>query len=181
MSDFDLLVIGGGPAGQKAAIQAAKLGKRAAVVECRQIGGVCVITGTIPSKTFREAVLHLTGYSQRGFYGDSYRVKQQITMDDLRARASRSSGGKSTSSATSSARNGVTLLDGKARFLDPHTIAVTGRPAATSAERRAVVIAVGTRPARPVSVEFDGRTILDSDGLLDLSGCRARWSWSAPG
>ena len=66
--DYDLLVIGSGPAGQKAAIQAAKLGRTAALIECRQIGGVCVITGTIPSKTLREAVLHLTGFTQRGIY-----------------------------------------------------------------------------------------------------------------
>ena len=169
MSDFDLLVIGGGPAGQKAAIQAAKLGKRAAVVECRQIGGVCVVTGTIPSKTFREAVLHLTGYSHRGFYGDSYRVKQEITMDDLRARASEVIRREVDVIRNQLGRNHVTLLDGKARFLDPHTIAVdrpSGGDQRVSAD--AVVIAVGTRPARPVSVEFDGRTILDSDGLLDL-------------
>jgi NAD(P) transhydrogenase len=169
MSDFDLLVIGGGPAGQKAAIQAAKLGKRAAVVECRQIGGVCVVTGTIPSKTFREAVLHLTGYAQRGFYGDSYRVKQEITMDDLRARSSEVIRREVDVIRNQLGRNHVALLDGKARFLDPHTIAVDrpfGGDQHVTAD--AVVIAVGTRPARPASVEFDGRTILDSDGLLDL-------------
>jgi NAD(P) transhydrogenase len=84
--DYDLLAIGCGPAGQKAAIQAAKLGRRVALVERRQVGGVCVITGTIPSKTLREAVLHLTGFAQRGVYGQSYRVKEEITVEDLRSR-----------------------------------------------------------------------------------------------
>ncbi len=84
--DFDLLAIGCGPAGQRAVIQSAKLGKRAAVVERRQVGGVCVMSGTIPSKTLREAVIYLTGLSQRGIYGQSYRLKEDITMDDLRGR-----------------------------------------------------------------------------------------------
>ena len=83
--EYDLLVIGCGPAGQKAAIQAAKLGRRAAIVERRQVGGVCVMTGTIPSKTLREAVVYLTGLSQRGIYGQSYRVKEDITIEDLPA------------------------------------------------------------------------------------------------
>ena len=83
--DFELLVIGSGPAGQKAAVQAAKLGKRVACIERRHmVGGVCVNTGTIPSKTLREAVLYLTGMTQRDLYGQSYRVKEEITIDDLR-------------------------------------------------------------------------------------------------
>ena len=85
--DYDMLVIGSGPGGQKAAIAAAKLGKRAAVIEKRHmVGGVCVNTGTIPSKTLREAVLYLTGLTQRDMYGQSYRVKENITVDDLKAR-----------------------------------------------------------------------------------------------
>ena len=82
--DYDLLVIGSGPAGQRAAIQAAKLNKRVAVVERKAIlGGVCINTGTIPSKTLREAVLHLSGYREHSLYGASYTVKQNITMADL--------------------------------------------------------------------------------------------------
>src|SRR5258708_14026745 len=82
--DYDLLVIGSGPAGQRAAIQAAKLNKRVVIAERRAvIGGVCTNTGTIPSKTLREAVLHLSGFRERGFYGDSYAVKQNITLQDL--------------------------------------------------------------------------------------------------
>src|SRR5438105_9125653 len=86
--DFDMLVIGSGPAGQRAAIQAAKLNKRTALIERKSvIGGVCINTGTIPSKTLREAVLHLSGYRLRGLYGASYTVKQHITMQDLLFRA----------------------------------------------------------------------------------------------
>ena len=88
MAHFDLLVIGSGPAGQKAAIQAAKLGKSVAIVERREfVGGVCINTGTIPSKSLREAVLYLSGFHQRALYGASYRVKQDITMEDLFFRA----------------------------------------------------------------------------------------------
>ena len=80
----DLLVIGSGPGGQRAAIQAAKLGKKVAVVEQKSVvGGVCINTGTIPSKTFREAIMHLSGYNERGLYGESYAVKSDITVQDL--------------------------------------------------------------------------------------------------
>src|SRR5215472_8674618 len=85
--DFDVLVIGSGPGGQKAAIAAAKLDRRVALVERpNMLGGVCVNTGTIPSKTLREAVLYLTGLDQREMYGQSYRVKEDITVADLVAR-----------------------------------------------------------------------------------------------
>src|SRR5215470_3154747 len=84
MNDFDIIVIGSGPAGLRAAIQGAKLGKRVAVIEKREfVGGACINTGTIPSKTMREAVLHLSGYKYQGIYGMSYRVKEKITMADL--------------------------------------------------------------------------------------------------
>src|SRR5260221_250196 len=84
MKDLEFLVIGSGPAGQKAAVQAAKLGRRVGLCERMEtMGGVCINTGTIPSKTFREAVLYLTGFQQRGIYGSSYAVKERITMSDL--------------------------------------------------------------------------------------------------
>jgi NAD(P) transhydrogenase len=99
--DYDLLAIGSGPAGQKAAIQAAKLGRRAAVVERSQLGGNSVNWGTIPSKTLREAIVYLTGLSQRAAYGESYRVKEEITIEDLRLRAQQVMDARWTSSATS--------------------------------------------------------------------------------
>jgi NAD(P) transhydrogenase len=167
--DYDLLAIGCGPAGQKAAIQASKLGRKAAVVERRQIGGVCVITGTIPSKTLREAVLHLTGFAQRGVYGQSYRVKEDITIEDLRVRYQDVIQRETDVIKDQLSRNHVTVIQGSARFEDPNTIAVTapdGGERRVRAER--IVLATGTRPARPPTIAFDGRTVFDSDGLFAL-------------
>ena len=165
--DYELLVIGSGPAGQKAAIQAAKLGRRVAIVERRQLGGVSVNRGTIPSKTLREAVMYLTGLSQRAVYGDSYRVKEEITVEDLAMRTRQVVEREIDIVTNQLRRNHVHVLTGTARFVDPHTIVLGG-----AEERRlsaeSIVIATGTRPYRPSAVEFDNRTILDSDGLLLL-------------
>ena len=165
--DYELLVIGSGPAGQKAAIQAAKLGRRVAVVERRQLGGVSVNRGTIPSKTLREAVMYLTGLSQRAVYGESYRVKEEITVEDLAMRTRQVVDREIDIVRNQLARNHVHVLTGTARFLDPHTILLSGaEERKVSAEN--IVIATGTRPHRPKAVEFDKETILDSDGLLLL-------------
>ena len=168
--DFDLAVIGSGPAGQRAAVQAAKLGKRVALVERRaMVGGVCVNTGTIPSKTLREAVVYLTGMSQKELYGQSYRVKAEITMDDLRERTNQVIAREIDVIRNQLQRNHVELVQGSAGLVDAHQLSVdqeSGSARRLSAE--VVVIAVGTRPAHPASVEFDGMTIIDSDGLLSL-------------
>ncbi len=168
--EYDLVVIGSGPAGQKAAIQAAKLGKRVALVDRgHMIGGVCINTGTIPSKTLREAVIYLTGMHQRGIYGQSYRVKQQISAHDLFWRMTNVIGREVDVVRNQLGRNHVQLVHGTARFLDPHTVGVrgeNGEELRLTASR--VLIAVGTSPARPSTVEFDGRTILDSDDILNL-------------
>jgi NAD(P) transhydrogenase len=168
--DFDLLVIGSGPGGQKAAIAAAKLGRRAAIVERRDmIGGVCLNTGTIPSKTLREAVLYLTGANQHEMYGQSYRVKDEITIADLAARTQHVVGREIDVVRSQLSRNRVAVLTGTGHFTDPHQVEVddgVGRVQRASAEK--IVIATGTRPARPASVEFDDRTIIDSDGIVNL-------------
>jgi NAD(P) transhydrogenase len=165
--DFELLVIGSGPAGQKAAIQAAKLGRRVALVERRELGGVSVNRGTIPSKTLREAIVYLTGLSQRTTYGQSYRVKEEITIEDLRLRTQGVIAREVDVIRDQLLRNHVVILQGSARFLDPHTVEVLGDEARqVTAEK--VVIASGTRPAHPPDVAFDDKTILDSDGLLLL-------------
>jgi NAD(P) transhydrogenase len=154
MSDVELLVIGSGPGGQKAAIAGAKLGKRTAVVEkVHMVGGVCINTGTIPSKTLREAIVYLTGLSQREVYGHSYRLKQDISVGDLSARTQHVIGREIDVIRSQLGRNRVALLPGSARFLDPNTIGVRS---------------AGTRPARPSTVDFDGRTIVDSDQVLAL-------------
>jgi len=168
--DFDLLVIGSGPAGQKAAIQAAKLHRRVAIVEKqRTVGGVCINSGTIPSKTLREAVLFLTGMTQRSMYGDSYRVQAEVTMGDLFFRTQSVVQRESDVVHDQLARNHVRILNGAASFADPHTVLVDehdGTRRQVTAER--IVIAVGTAPARPKTVDFNERTVIDSDGILHL-------------
>ncbi|MDP9867030.1 MULTISPECIES: Si-specific NAD(P)(+) transhydrogenase [Streptosporangium] len=170
MWDFDVLVLGSGPGGQKAAIAAAKLERRVAVVERRNmIGGVCINTGTIPSKTLREAVIHLTGLNQRGMYGQSYRVKDEITAADLGIRTQHVIGREIDVIRSQLARNHVAILHGTGHFVDPHTVGVVddkGHEVAITAEK--IIIATGTRPARPDTVEFDEHTIIDSDGILHL-------------
>jgi len=170
--DYDVLVIGSGPGGQKAAIAAAKLGRRVAIVDRRDMmGGVCINTGTIPSKTLREAVLYLTGLSQREMYGQSYRVKDDITVADLTTRTQHVISREIDVIRSQLSRNHVSILIGTAAFVDPHTISVTGafgdEGRHLTAEK--VIIATGTRPARPDSVDFDGRTVVDSDQILSLS------------
>lgn len=170
MDHYDMLVIGSGPSGQKAAIAAAKLGHRAAVVERRDmVGGVCINTGTIPSKTLREAVLYLTGLNQRELYGQSYRLKDDITVADLTSRTQHVIGREIDVIRNQLARNRVALLSGTAAFTDPHTLAVTDEQGVVHpASADKIVIAVGTRPARPDTVDFDGSTIVDSDQILAM-------------
>jgi NAD(P) transhydrogenase len=167
--DYDLLVIGSGPGGQKAAIGAAKLGKRVCVVERRHmVGGVCVNTGTIPSKTLREAVLHLTGLSMREVYGQSYRVKHEITVEDLLARTQHVIGREVEVVRAQLLRNHVDLVIGTGRFDDAHTVVVEGDREHHRLSADKVVIATGTQPARPPQVEFDDHRVVDSDGILAL-------------
>jgi NAD(P) transhydrogenase len=171
MRNYDLVVIGSGPGGQKAAIAAAKLGKTVAVVERdRMLGGVCTNTGTIPSKTLREAVLYLTGITQRELYGASYRVKENITPADLLARTQHVIDKEQEVVRSQLIRNRVELYTGHGRFIDEHTVLVEdqhcGERIAVSG--RYIVIATGTKPARPPGIEFDEERVLDSDGILSL-------------
>lgn len=169
MADYDLLVIGCGPGGQRAAIAAAKLGRRAAVIEKHDVvGGVCVNTGTIPSKSLREAVLYLTGLSQRDLYGQSYRVKEDITMNDLTRRTHHVVAREIEVVRDQLARNRVALHQGTAQFIDEHTVAVRTGAGERRLSAEKVIIASGTRPARPPSVAFDDVHVFDSDGILGL-------------
>ena len=171
MQEYDLVVIGSGPGGQKAAIAAAKLGKTVAVIERGlMLGGVCVNTGTIPSKTLREAVVYLTGMNQRELYGASYRVKDKITPADLLARTQHVIGKEIDVVRSQLMRNRIELYVGHARFLDAHTVHVDdpNRAERVTVSGRKIVIATGTKPARPAGVEFDEHRVLDSDGILDL-------------
>jgi NAD(P) transhydrogenase len=168
--DYELLVIGSGPGGQRAAIAAAKLDRRVAVVERPEmLGGVCLNTGTIPSKTLREAILYLTGVDQREIYGQSYRLKDEITIADLTARTTHVVTKESDVVRSQLTRNRVAIIPGTARFTGPYEVEVDdggGRIRKVSADN--VVIASGTKPARPASVAFDEKTIIDSDGIIHL-------------
>jgi NAD(P) transhydrogenase len=170
MTDYDLIVIGSGPAGHHAAIQGAKLGRRVAIVERQPgLGGVCMNTGTIPSKTLREAVLYLSGVHQRGFYGVSYRVKSQITMQDLMFRCHQVIEREVDVYRAQFGRNGVDVLEGQAAFEDPHTIRVTGGAGEGLFRAERFVIATGTTPVLPRGVPTDHAAVIDSDGLFRLT------------
>src|SRR5258707_4012777 len=152
---FDLVVIGSGPAGQKGAIAAAKLGKRVAMVDRREMtGGVSLHTGTIPSKTLREAVLYLTGYRQRAFYGRDYKLKQEISIADLMERVNTVVAREMAVIRDQLARNGVTTIDGTARFTRPHTLEVEGRQRGQIVEADYVLIPCGTRAANLPDIHF---------------------------
>lgn len=166
---YDLLVIGTGPAGQKAAVQAAKLGKKVGIVERKEVvGGVCINTGTIPSKSLREAVLYLSGFRQRNLYGAGYRLKETITIEDLAFRANHVITHEIAIVKNQMTRNRVDMIQGRASFADPHRLRI--RQAGGTIEHQAdfIVIAVGTEPARPTDIPFDDESIIDTDGLLTL-------------
>ncbi len=169
MKRYDVLVIGSGPSGHRAAIQAAKLGKKTVIIEKRQmVGGVCLNTGTIPSKTLREAVIYLTGLRQRTLYGSSYSVKHDITMEDLRFRANHVIQREIDVLQVQFQRNKVQLLNGVASFLDAHRVLVEGTDDDDELRADTIVIATGTSPARSDKVALDGTSILDSDMLLRI-------------
>jgi len=169
--DFDLAVLGSGPGGQKAAIMAAKLGHRVCVVDSKSmVGGVCVNTGTIPSKTLREAVLYLTGMQMRDLYGASYRVKEEITISDLLARLQHVVGRETEVIRAQLLRNHIELIPGMASFVDPHTLSIDieGQQLHRTLTADKIIIATGTLPARPGNVDFDATRVLDSDQILTL-------------
>ena len=167
--DYDLAVIGSGPAGHHAAIAAAKLGKNVAIVERRhRVGGVCLHTGTIPSKSLREAILYLTGHRLKGIYGYDYRVKQDITIDDLLFRANHVVQHELGVLKSQMRRNGVNLLAGLARFVDPHTLHIEAPDDARQITADSIIIACGTEPARSSAIPFDDETIVDNSGILKL-------------
>jgi len=168
-NSYDLVVIGSGPAGQKAAICAAKMRKKVAVIERkRSIGGVCVNTGTIPSKTFREAVLYLSGLRQRSFYGRGYALKDQISIEDLIFRADAVMAREIEVIKSQLRRNRVTVLEGTAKFLSDHTVEVQNEMGSAVLHGDYFVVACGTRPAHDAQVPVDGKRIFDSDQVQDL-------------
>jgi NAD(P) transhydrogenase len=170
MQTFDLIVIGSGPAGQRAAIQGAKLGKQVALVEkLDTIGGCCINTGTIPSKTMREAVLHLSGYYYQNVYGINYRVKDKITMADLSFRIQHVIKTEVDVTKAQLSRNGVEMLRGAASFIDPFHLHITNTREQSDYEAKAIVIATGTKPAESAKVPLNNRSIVNSDQILQMA------------
>jgi len=171
MSHYDLVIIGSGPAGRTAAIQAGKLKRKVLVVDRKgRLGGVSIHTGTIPSKTLRETVLNLSGWRERSFYGRSYRVKDEIGASDLRDRLEKTLDYEVDVLEHQFNRNHVETLHGVARFLSKTEIAVTtdtGEIVQVTSKK--FLIATGTKTYRPDNVPFNGTNILDSDEFLEMS------------
>ena len=169
MDKYDIIVIGSGPAGQRAAIQAAKFGKKAALVEKMEvIGGAAINTGTIPSKTMREAVLHLSGFYYQSIYGVNYRVKEQITMADLSFRAQHVIKTEIDVTRAQLSRNGIEVLNGLASFTGPNGLRVSGVRGQADYQAEKVIIATGTKPASSPMVPFNNRNIINSDQILQM-------------
>ena len=171
MQDYDVIIIGSGPAGKTAAIQGAKLGKNVALVDDNpRLGGVCVHTGTIPSKTMRETVLNLTGWRERGFYGRSYRAKADITASDLMQRLTMTLQGEVDILEDHMVRNGVDVYCGEGRFKNKKVVEVhTPNGDVVNLKAPKIILAVGTRPFRPDYVPFNGSTVIDSDEVTRIN------------
>ena len=171
MSHYDLIIIGSGPAGRTAAIQAGKLKRKVLVIDRKdRLGGVSIHTGTIPSKTLRETVLNLSGWRERSFYGRSYRVKDEIGASDLRDRLNKTLDYEVDVLEHQFNRNHVETLHGVARFLSKTKIEVTmdtGEIVQVTSKK--FLIATGTKTYRPDNVPFNGTNILDSDEFLEMS------------
>ncbi len=169
MEAFDLVVIGSGPGGQRCAVQAAKLGKRVAIVERRrEVGGVCIHTGTIPSKTLREAVLDLSGMRQRRLYGEEFAPQRRPGASDLLARAFDVMRAERDVVRAQLQRNGITIVGGEATLADAHTVVVTAGEETVRLHGAFVTIAVGTVPGLPAGIEVDHRVVLTSDDMLEM-------------
>jgi NAD(P) transhydrogenase len=169
MQPYELIVIGSGPGGQRAAIQAVKAGKRVALVEKQQaVGGVCINSGTIPSKTMREAVLHLSGFYEQSFYGANYHGKDQVTMADLNFRVQRVIENEVSVIQDQLKRNGVDLVHGVGKFMDAHHVRVENNNGFSELEGEFIVLATGTKPAANPKVPINGRNIINSDQILTM-------------
>jgi NAD(P) transhydrogenase len=168
MREFDLLVVGSGPAGQKAAIQAAKLRKRVAVIEKgRVLGGSCINTGTLPSKTLKDAIYYLHGFKLRSFTNITYSLKKNMTLRDLMARKDLVVKHELEVVTDQLERNDVEIIHGTASFVDPHTLKVSAKSRDEELLTAPfIVIATGSRPRRPEEIPFNDVTICDSDSIL---------------
>jgi NAD(P) transhydrogenase len=170
-SEYDLVVIGSGPAGQKAAIAAAKARKRVAIIDrAVMIGGVSVHTGTIPSKTIREAIFQLTGFAVKALYGSESRSRVDISVQDVASRVKAIVERETEVIRAQLKHNGIAILQGSARFLDSHAVEVQGDGEGIRVDGAKILIACGTRPAHSPEIPFDNHRIVDTDHLADLGG-----------
>src|SRR6202046_1675889 len=168
-SAYDLIVLGSGPAGQRAAIYGSKLGKKVAVVESREgVGGACIHTGNLPAKRMREAGLPLSGYNYKSIYGMNYRVKEKITMSDLAFRVQHVIKTEVDVTQAQLSRNNIEMLVGVASFEDATHVKVTNSRGTNVYETKNVLIATGTKPAVSAKVPINGTSIINSDLVLDL-------------
>ena len=167
MRSYDVVVVGTGPGGQRAAIQAAKLGARVAAIEERErIGGAVINYGTIPSKALREAVLYLTGFRQRGLYGAGYQVKENVALADLTLRLSHVLERELAVMESQLARNGVELIRGHSTFVASHQLRVATQEGAVDVRGEIVILAPGSTPAHSPRVPLDGNFVVDADTLF---------------
>ena len=171
VSDYDLIVIGSGPAGQKAAIAAAKARKRVAIIDRTvMMGGVSVHTGTIPSKTLREAIFQLTGFAVKAVYGNGYHNDGDISVQDLSLRVNTIIARETEVIRAQLKRNRIAIYQGRAQFLDPHTLEVQGDGDTMEVKADKILVACGTRPAHSPDIPFDNHRIVDTDHLSGLDG-----------
>ena len=167
----DLIVIGSGPAGQKAAIQGAKLGKKVVVIEKDPTpGGACLYSGTIPSKTLREAIVNLTDFNNRSFYGQDHAIRE-VTISDLNFRLNKVIEEEKNMVLRQFKKNNILLLQGTARFENPHQLLVMDEEWRIKYQAAGdfIIIATGSKPRAPQDIPFDKEVIVDSTQLLALN------------
>jgi NAD(P) transhydrogenase len=170
MEHFDLIVIGSGPAGEKGAAQAAYFGKRVAVIERAQnVGGAGINTGTVPSKTLREAALYFSGLEQRGLYGIDYSLKENLSVADFMHREHVVVEKERGIIENNLHRHGITLIHGEASFKDVHTLRIKSAEGIEEINGDFILIATGSSPYHPPEIPFDGDLIYDSDSILHMN------------
>jgi NAD(P) transhydrogenase len=167
--DFDLIVIGCGPAGEKAGAQAAYFDKRVAVIESAEyVGGSCINTGTVPSKTLRESALYFSGLKQRGLYGIDYSLKENLTINDFMHHEREVVEMERQRILKNLALHRIELVHGRASFEDAHTVSVSGPSGIRQLRGEVILISTGSKPHRPAEIAFDDVRVFDSDTFLQI-------------
>ena len=169
MKHYDLIVIGSGPAGEKGAVQAAFLGKRVAIVErSSRVGGAGINTGTVPSKTLREAALYYSGLRQRGLYGIDYSLKPNMSVADFMQREHIVLESEHRLIEANINRHNITLMHGEASLKSANTVRVVSASGEKEIHGDAILIATGSSPSHPSDIPFDGKLIYDSNSILNM-------------